>query len=260
MRNRLLDLLSDKTPFAGITLMCGSTRVTEILARSKFDFLMVDMQHGEFSKASATDSIRAIVATGTVPLGRVADNGPGAINDLLDAGAMGVVVPMINSREDAEKAVRAAFYAPDGKRSKGGSAPIVFGDDYAQHANSQILLVVMIETKEAVDNAAEILSVPGVGMCLIGTSDLAYDIGCARNGPEIRQALAKVIEVGKKTGVPVGTAIGDVSDIAKVEDLAPAFYLISHDQGILKKAGGDLAASLLQAMNRTGHSEANVQP
>ncbi|WP_233860128.1 HpcH/HpaI aldolase family protein [Paraburkholderia sp. HD33-4] len=256
MKNKLLDLLSDKTPFAGITLMCGSTRVTEILARSNFDFLMVDLQHGEFNKASATDSVRAIAATGTVPLGRVADNAPGAINDLLDAGVLGVVVPMINSRDDAERAVRAAFYAPDGKRSKGGSAPIIFGDDYATHANNQILLVVMIETQEAVQNAAEILAVPGVGMCLIGTSDLAYDMGCERNGPEIKQALAKVINAGRKANVPVGTAIGEVSDIATVEELAPAFYLISHDQGLLKKAGGDLSASLLKAMKRTTQSKA----
>ena len=250
MENRLIKLLADKTPFCGITLMCGSTRVTEILARSNFDFLMVDLQHGEFSKATATDSIRAIAATRTVPIGRVADNTPGAINDLLDAGALGVVVPMVNSRKDAEDAVRAAFYPPLGKRSKGGSAPIFYGEDYAKRANGEILLVVMIETREAVDNAAEILSVPGVGLCLVGTSDLAFDMGCARDGPEIRDALAKVIGAGKKSNVPVGTAIGTVADIDKLNDLGPAFYLISHDQGLLKKAGEELSGALQRALKR----------
>jgi 4-hydroxy-2-oxoheptanedioate aldolase len=252
MQNKLIKLLSDKTPFCGITLMCGSTRVTEILARSNFDFLMVDLQHGEFSKASATDSIRAIASTRTIPMGRVADNTPGAINDLLDAGALGVVVPMVNSRKDAEDAVRAAFYAPLGKRSKGGSAPIFYGEDYARRANSEILLVVMIETREAVENASEILSVPGVGMCLVGTSDLAYDMGCARDGPEIKDALAKVIDAGRKSNVPVGTAIGAVPDIEKLSDLGPAFYLISHDQGLLKKAGDELSSALHRALNRHG--------
>ena len=252
MQNKLIKLLSEKTPFFGITLMCGSTRVTEILARSGFDFLMVDQQHGEFSKASATDSIRAIAATESVPIGRVADNTPGAINDLLDAGALGVVVPMVNTRKDAEDAVRAAYYPPRGRRSKGGSAPIFYGEDYAKRANSEILLVVMIETREAVENALEILSVPGVGMCLVGTSDLAYDMGCARDGPEIKDALARVLDAGKKSNVPVGTAIGAVSDIEKLNDLGLAFYLISHDQGMLKKAGDELASALHRALNRAG--------
>jgi 2-keto-3-deoxy-L-rhamnonate aldolase RhmA len=74
MQNRLIQLLSDKTSFCGSTLMCGSTRVTEVLARSNFDVLMVDLQHEEFSKASATDSIRAIAASRTIPIGRLADN------------------------------------------------------------------------------------------------------------------------------------------------------------------------------------------
>jgi len=252
MQNKLIKLLSEKTPFFGITLMCGSTRVTEILARSGFDFLMVDQQHGEFSKASATDSIRAIAATESVPIARVADNAPGAINDLLDAGALGVVVPMVNSRKDAEDAVRAAYYPPRGKRSKGGSAPIFYGEDYAKRANDEILLVVMIETREAVENAAEILSVSGVGMCLVGTSDLAYDMGCARDGPEVKDALARVLEAGKRSNVPVGTAIGAVSDIEKLNDLGLAFYLISHDQGMLKKAGDELASALHRALKRAG--------
>ena len=249
-QNKLIRLLAERTPFYGITLMCGSTRVTEILARSGFDFLMVDQQHGEFSKASATDSIRAIAAAGPAPLARVADNSPGAINDLLDAGALGVVVPMVNCRKDAEDAVRAAYYPPRGKRSKGGSAPILYGEDYAKRANDEILLVVMIETREAVENAAEILSVPGVGMCLVGTSDLAYDIGCSRDGPEIKEALARVLEAGKKSKVPVGTAIGAVADIEKLDDLGLAFYLISHDQGMLKKAGDELAGALHRALKR----------
>jgi 4-hydroxy-2-oxoheptanedioate aldolase len=250
MNNKLINLLAENKPFAGITLMFGSTRATEILARSGFDFLMVDAQHGEFSKALATDSIRAIAATNSVPIARVADNAPGAINDMLDAGAMGVVIPMINSKEDAQAAVRAAFYPPLGKRSKGGSAPIIYGADYAKHANDQILLVVMIETREAVERAEEILSVPGIDMCLVGTSDLAYDMGCARNGSEISAALEKVVAAGKKHGVAVGSAIGAVEDIGQLTHLDLAFFLISHDQGLLQKAGHDLASGLKTSLQR----------
>ena len=89
-------------------------------------------------------------------------------------------------------------------------------------------------------------------MCLVGTSDLAYDMGCARDGPEIKEALAKVIDAGRKSNVPVGTAIGAVPDIEKLSDLGPAFYLISHDQGLLKKAGDELSSALHRALKRHG--------
>lgn len=250
MRNKIRKFLAEKTPFAGATLTFGSTRATEILARSGFDFLMVDEQHGSFQRMSTTDCVRAIAATETVPFVRVADNTPGAINAVLDCGALGVIVPMINSAADAEACVQAAFYPPMGKRSKGGSAPIVYGDDYATWANDEVLLIVMIETAEAVERAEEILAVPGIAMCLIGTSDLSFEMGCSRDAPEVRQAQEKVIAAGRKHGVAVGTAIGTVADIEKLADLQPAFFLISHDMGMLKEAGQNLAGGLKQAMKR----------
>ncbi|WP_413737289.1 HpcH/HpaI aldolase family protein [Sodalis sp. RH21] len=250
MKNKLKELIARKIAFAGLTLNLGSTRAAEILARSGVDFLMVDLQHGNFDKNTATDSIRAIGVTGTIPLGRVADNFPGAINDVLDAGALGVVVPMVNCAGDARKAVSAAFYSPLGQRSKGGSAPIVYGDDYAVWANAEIILIVMIETAMAVEKAAEIFAVPGITACLVGTSDLALDMKCGRDSDEIRAALAKVMAAGKQHDVAVGTAVGSINEIEKLKSLAPAFYLISHDQGLLKEAGKTIAGRLMDAMGR----------
>lgn len=250
MHNPMRTLLSAKTPLFGSTLMLGSARSAEIMARCGFDFLMVDMQHGPFDKATATDAIRALVPGPTTAIARVAENSPGAINDLLDAGAMGIVVPMVNSPEEAQAAVAAAFYPPKGVRSRGGSATAIHGDDYHAWANDEILLVVMLETARAVDRADEILAVPGVDMCLVGTSDLSLDIGCARDDAAIGEALARVAAAANRHGVGLGIGIGAVADTAKWQRFDPALYLISHDHGLLKTAGHHLADDLRRAVGR----------
>jgi 4-hydroxy-2-oxoheptanedioate aldolase len=250
MRNKIRNLLLEKKTFLGSTLMLGSTRVAEVMSRAGFDFLMIDLQHGPFDKMSATDAIRAVAASETTPFARVSENTAGAVNDVLDAGALGIVVPMINSAEEASAAVRAGFYPPKGQRSKGGSATAIYGDNYGAWANAETLVTVMIETAQAVDRAEQILATPGVDMCLLGTSDLALDLNCARDGEPIRQAMAKVIAAGTKRDVAVGTAIGTVADIGKWRDLGPSFYLMSHDQGLLKDASRRMVSELKQAVGR----------
>ncbi|PKU22707.1 HpcH/HpaI aldolase family protein [Telmatospirillum siberiense] len=251
-RNKLKKYLREQMTFFGAALTFGSTRVTEVMARAGFDFLMVDAQHGNFDKASATDSIRAVAATTCVPFARVAENSAGAINDLLDAGALGIVVPMVNSRADAEAAVRAAFYPPLGARSKGGMAPVFHGEDYPQWANDEILLTVMIETAEALAAVDEILTVPGVDLCLVGTSDLSFEMRCPRSGVEIGQAVASVIAAGRRHGVPVGVALGSPSEVQAYEEHPPAFFLISHDYALLKGASRTLVADMGRALGRPG--------
>jgi 4-hydroxy-2-oxoheptanedioate aldolase len=249
-KNKIRRHLEEKRQFTGAALVFGSTRASEVMAAAGFDFLMVDLQHGHYDKATATDSIRAIAASQTVPFARVSQNAPGSINDLLDAGALGIIVPMVNSAQEAAAAVKAAFYPPLGSRSKGGTAPILHGEDYAKWANSEIILTVMIETAEAVAKVDEILSVPGVGLCLIGTSDLAFEMRVARDGPEIRDALKTVAAAGKRHGVPVGSALGAPDDAIALAELDLAFYLISHDYGVLKDAAHKLASDLAGKINR----------
>jgi 4-hydroxy-2-oxoheptanedioate aldolase len=251
MRNRIRSLLQAGEPFIGSTIMLGSTRATEIMSHAGFDFLMVDLQHGPFDKASATDAIRALAPSSTIPFARVAENSPGRINDVLDAGALGVVVPMVNSAREAVAAVEAAFYPPKGRRSKGSAATSIHGADYATWANDQVLLMVMIETAEAVGRADEILAVPGIDLCLVGTSDLSFEMGCQRNAEPIGAAIAATIAAGRAHGVAVGTAIGSPADIAELQPLGPAFYLISHDHGLLADGSRRLVTSLRQELAQT---------
>lgn len=249
--NKLKKLLAAQIPFAGYTLALGSSRVTDILARSGIDFLMIDLQHGYFNKCSAADSIRSMLSTQTTPLARVANNCAGEINDLLDAGAMGVVVPMVESADDARRAVCAAFYPPLGGRSKGSVAPVIYGEDYSHWANDEILLVIMLETENAIAQVDEIFSVKGISACLIGTSDLSFNMGCRRDSQQVIEAVAKVILSGERHGVSVGVAIGTPDEVKNYAPFKPAFYLITHDLGLLKEASQQLSGQLMTAMQRS---------
>src|SRR3990172_5682588 len=127
--------------------------------------------------------MRAISTTPTIPFVRVPWNDPATIMKVLDAGAYGVVVPLVNNREEAERAVWAAKYPPAGGRSSGPArATLYAGNDYQAHSNEEIAVIVMIETAEGLANLDEILSVPGVDCAYMGPSDLAYAIGLQPTG------------------------------------------------------------------------------
>lgn len=154
-----------------------STWSAEIMAHAGWDSITVDLQHGMQSMESAIQLIQAISTTETVPIVRVNWNEPGSIMRLLDAGAYGIICPMVNTRAECEAFVGACLYPPQGYRSLGPTrAKLVLGDDYADKANDEILSIAMVETKEALDNVAEIASVPGLRMIFVGTSDLRLSL------------------------------------------------------------------------------------
>lgn len=237
------EVLQSKRPIFGTTLLIDSTRVAEIIGRCGFDFVMVDTLHGHFDKSKATDAIRALAVTGTFPMGRVAHNDPGRINDLLDAGALGLVVPMVNSAQEAAEAVRSTFYPPKGIRSKGSVATILYGEDYAKRANENIVLFIMIETPEAVERVDEILTVRGVDACLLGTSDLMFALGCKKDDLAFIRSIARVIEAGERHGIPIGMAVKEVQEAKEWRDKGAAFFLVPHDLFILHTAAKALAGS-----------------
>lgn len=243
------ELLNARKPIFGTSLLLDSTRVAEIIGRCGFDFVMVDTLHGHFDKSKATDAIRALAATDTLPMGRVAHNDPGRINDLLDAGALGLVVPMVNSAKEAAEAVSYTFYPPKGIRSKGSVAAVIYGEDYAQKANEEILLVIMIETPEAVERADEILSVPGVDACLLGTSDLMFAMGCKRDDVALNQSISRVIEAGARHGVPVGMAVKDDLEAKQWRNRGAGFFLVPHDLFILHTAAKAIAHSFRSTLS-----------
>ncbi len=233
---RGVSLASDR-PIVGFDICLGSERVAEMVCGTAFDFIMVDLLHSHFDKTAATGAVRTIAAgDGPVPFVRVADNTPGAINSYLDAGAMGIVVPMVQSEQEAYQAVLSTYYPPIGTRSKGSLGAFFYGGEYFTNFNSLVSLIVMIETPEAAMNARSILSVPGITGCLIGSGDLSYILKESNRSGEFQNLIHQVLDAGKERGIPIGLAVSSPEEMKAWWGEGIDFFLVSHDMGVLAHA------------------------
>ncbi len=167
----------DRGDTLGVTwLSLGSVAITELAAKARPDAIVLDLQHGLWERTTMEQAI-GVVPSDIPVLVRVAENSPMAIGQALDAGAEGVIVPLVETAKQARKAVDAALYPPRGSRSGGGVRPLSDFVDYVEGANRGIVVVVMIETERGVKNAREIAAVEGVDMVFLGTGDLALSLG-----------------------------------------------------------------------------------
>jgi 4-hydroxy-2-oxoheptanedioate aldolase len=177
-------------------LSIPSSFSAEVMSHQGFDSLVVDMQHGVVDYQTAVTMLQAISTTSVIPLARVPWQDPAIIMKTLDAGAYGIICPMINTRAQAETLVATCKYAPRGFRSFGPvRASLYGGTDYAVRANDSLIVMPMIETKEAVQNIDDILSVPGIDAVYVGPADLSLTLGCT---PKLDQTEAPVVEALKK--------------------------------------------------------------
>jgi 2-keto-3-deoxy-L-rhamnonate aldolase RhmA len=190
----------------------GHPANAEILAKAGFDWMALDCEHGEAEDADISNFCRAVSQFNCTPLVRVKENAALPIRRALDLGAMGVIVPLVNNAEDAAKAVAAAKYPPEGIRGfafhRGNNWGVDF-DEYVSKANKQIAVIVMIESKEAVDNIDKILSVDGVDGVFIGPYDMSgsYGIIGETDNPIIKNACLKIAAACKKHGKSAGQHI-----------------------------------------------------
>jgi 4-hydroxy-2-oxoheptanedioate aldolase len=176
--NRLKQLWREGKPAVGGWLSIPDGFSAECMAQTDLDWLCIDMQHGCIDYSDVIPLLTAVSTTSITPIVRVPWNEPYIIMKVLDAGAYGVIVPMVNNRAEAEKAVKACRYPPVGMRSNGPTrVPFYAGSDYQKHANDEIICMVMIETVEALANLDEILSTPGIDGAYIGPTDLALALG-----------------------------------------------------------------------------------
>lgn len=192
----------------GVWLSVASTVTAEAAARQGFDYVCIDTQHGAVEYQAALGMFQAIALGGGAPITRVPWNEPGIIAKMLDAGAEGVIVPMVNTREQAEAVVRACRYAPQGGRSYGPAVAGMRHADYVAWARASIAVIPMIETVEALGNLDDIVSVPGIDAVYIGPADLSLSLGLEprNNDGEARfdEALAAVVEACLRHGVAPG--------------------------------------------------------
>jgi len=206
----------------GLWLSVPSFVSAEIAARQPVDYVCIDTQHGVVDYQVSASMIQAIELSGGTPIARVPWNEPGIIGKTLDAGAHGVVVPMVNTRDQAEAVVRSARYAPDGSRSWG---PVMAGmrhPDNRAWAAEHIAVIPMIETAEAIANLDDILSVHGIDAIYVGPADLSISLGLEPYGndgnPVFDDALATIVAACVRHGVVPGIhATGPLTPIRRAQ-------------------------------------------
>jgi 4-hydroxy-2-oxoheptanedioate aldolase len=188
----------------------GSPVVAELMARQGYEAILVDMQHGAIDYPAMLAMMQAISTTEAVPVVRIPWNEPAYVMQALDAGAYGVIAPMINSGAECRAFVEACRYAPQGYRSWGPvRANLYGGPDYFRKANDTVLPIAMIETADAAERADEIMDVPGLGGVYIGPSDLSITLGLdppdGDPDPKTVALMDEVLAVARRKNIPVGT-------------------------------------------------------
>jgi 4-hydroxy-2-oxoheptanedioate aldolase len=212
IRNVALEKIRRGEPALGLSTALGSHLVAEMFAHAGVDWIWIDTQHGCWSYDDALRAIQVISPTGTTPIVRPGSNDFFRIGRLLDAGALGIIVPMVNSPEEVQAALFAARYPPVGGRSTGGVRISLYGADYVQAANDNVLVAVMIETRQAVERAEEIASVEGLDCLFMGPADLSLSLGVERGSPEHEAAIERILEAAQSAGIPAGIPCGSVED------------------------------------------------
>jgi len=199
-------------PVFGTWLSLGDLFATRLLARMGWDWLTLDIEHQPFDWSQAALIFAAIADAGGIPLARVPEGNHYLIKRVLDAGAYGIVVPMVNTVEQAKAAIAAAKYPPVGNRSLGGGMHSLnfstTSAEYFAKANDEILVVLQTESPTGIANAREIYSLPGVDAIFVGPVDLRANMttpdGRKATDAEFEAALQQIIQIGKETGCPTG--------------------------------------------------------
>ncbi|MBV6304454.1 2,4-dihydroxyhept-2-ene-1,7-dioic acid aldolase [Candidimonas humi] len=219
-------------------LSIPSSFSAEVVANCGFDAVTVDMQHGMIDFSQAMTMFQAISTTSAIPIGRPVCSSPVEIMRLLDAGAYGVICPQVDTAEIAEAVVSACRYPPVGARSFGPPRGVLYGGaDYFQHANEEILVFVMIESRQAMDNLDRILDVKGIDGIFIGPNDLSLsfggDPGCEPQG-EAGAAIETVRQKASDRGLYTGIFCSDTDMCHRRMDQGFQLVNAANDSAVLK--------------------------
>ena len=247
--NPLTDKLRAGQAGIGCWLTLCSPVVAESMAQMGFDWLVMDAEHSPLGFETMVNCFRAIQLGGAVPMARVPWNDTIWIQRTLDAGALGIVVPMVNIRADAEHVVDNMRYATRGMRSYGSSrvAPYIDGD-YRTWTEDNLAVIVMIETATAVENCEAIMSVDGVVGCYIGPSDLALSMGITFEecgpGTEHEAAMMEVLRACKATGTAAGKQCVSGAEVTQRIREGFQFLGLSSDADLLAQAAREELADV----------------
>jgi 2-dehydro-3-deoxyglucarate aldolase/4-hydroxy-2-oxoheptanedioate aldolase len=237
-------------PCLGTCITFTDPTVTEALT-TVLDFVWIDAEHGPFSVEGIQGHIMATRGSETTPLVRVAWNDPVLIKPVLDAGAAGIIVPLVRTADETRRAVAACRYPPEGIRGYGPRRPGRYGTaggpDYCKTANESVIVIVQIEHIEAVQNIDEILAVEGLTTLVIGSQDLAASLGrrAEPRHPDVLRAIDTVLERSAKVGMPVGMALGDRPEIyCDWHAKGVSWFAVGADFLLLQQAAADAVARI----------------
>ena len=237
--NTLRALHRARRPIVNGWLSIGSPYAAELAAHQGYDSLTVDMQHGMVGFEACMGMFQAIATTGVIPMARPSENAPAEIMRLLDAGAYGIICPMISTAGDAARLVQACRYPPVGRRSFGPARGLLYGGpDYFAAADGEILAFAMVETVAALDNLNAILAVPGLDGIYVGPNDLAIEMGYGPANEHTESAVVAAVERARKAcndrGLIAGIFCSDGPAAAR--RLAEGFDLVTpgNDAALLR--------------------------
>ena len=240
-------------------LSTSSPFVAEIMAAAGYDSLTIDLQHGLVGYEAATAMLQAMRASGVAPIVRAPWLDPSDIMKALDAGAVGVICPMIDNAAQAAQLVSAMRYPPDGLRSFGPTrANIAYGGDYGDRANEAVVCLAMIETAEGFANVDAICATPGLDGLYVGPSDLTlgltgrkYPTGLDREEPDMIEAIKHVLAAAHKAGIKAGIHCGSAEYAGKALGWGFDLVTVSNDVRLLAAAAQKTIAEARKFMGQS---------
>ena len=237
----------------GMWISLPSPTACEVIAGTGFDWIIVDAEHSPFNPETLQYMLMAFKGSDTVPIIRVPWNDHVVIKQVLDMGWDGVLVPMVNSAEEALRAVSACRYPPVGIR---GFGPRRAGnywrdqDEYVRMANDSVICAIQIESIPGADQADQIVRVSGIDWIMVGPCDMSgslerfLDLG----NPRLQKAVQRVFDVAHAAGIPTGDAFGGVQDIRKAVDLGCQLIGLGEDTRLLKDGADNLLKVFREAL------------
>jgi 4-hydroxy-2-oxoheptanedioate aldolase len=253
--NKLEQLWKQGKTVVNAWLTVPSSWSAELMAHAGFDSLTIDMQHGLADYQTALTMLQAISTTDVVPLARVPWNDPAIIMRLLDAGAYGIICPMVNTRAEAEAFVGACRYAPAGYRSYGPIRALVYGgEDYGSRANENVLTLAMIETAEAIKNLDDIAATPGLDGFYIGPADLSLSMGLADlanfKNPELLRLLDTILNAAARRNLVPGVHANTPENAIMLSERGFRFVTPANDTLLLRDAAKNAVAQTRKGLGQ----------
>lgn len=242
-------------PALGTWVKIPAMESMELVALAGFDFVVIDLEHSAMSLESAYRQIGVALLSGVSPIVRIPSLDGGIVQRILDAGAEGIMLPHVDTVEQAQAAVTAMRFPPVGTRgvgstSRAGSWGAVSRAEYLRYGQEEVVLIAQIESAVAARNAGAIASVDGVDTLLIGAADLSTSEGTTESDPEIVAIIADAIAATKAVGKPIGNAGGaSAASVQAAVDAGYSFTLMSNDASLL----GSAAAAAVAAGRTVGY-------